>query len=173
MTDIAWRWRWPSVDSELIVSRAVADVLDNHRQHGKNVERGGQLFVDPISPTGLLLALATLPHHADRAGRTWLELNVQRCQEEIKSANAQGLRLVGYWHTHPASIPEISPADITSFSRFAARYPQELPHPIAIIVGQSTKPEGIKAWSFRGVTHVVEATWIAPQSLNFLHEQYE
>jgi hypothetical protein len=155
------------MESELIVSRAVANVLGDHRQHEKNLERGGQLFVDPISPTGLLLALATQPHYADRAGRMWLELNVQRCQEEIQSANAQGLRLVGYWHTHPAKIPEISSADITSFSRFSARYPQELPHPIAIIVGQSTKPEGIKAWSFRGGTHAVEATRIAPLPLKF------
>lgn len=52
----------------------------------------------------------------------------------------------------------ISPTDIGSFSRFAARYTQDLPHPLAIIVGNSSSPEGIKAWSFRAGRYV-EATW--------------
>jgi hypothetical protein len=158
MTDIAWRWRWPEVDSELLVSQAVANMLNNHRQSGYGVERGGQLFVNPASPAGLMLALATPPHRADRAAWSWLELDPERCRQEIESANAQGLRLVGYWHTHPQIVPAISPADKRSFSRFAARYAQDLPHPIAIIVGTSDRPEGIKAWSFRGDRYV-EATW--------------
>lgn len=146
------------MDSELLVSQAVADVLGHHRQRGWGVERGGQLFVSPSSPAGLLLALATPPHPTDRAGWSWLELNEGRCRQEIESANAQGLRLVGYWHTHPQATPAISPADIGSFSRFAARYTQDLPNPIAIIVGKSDKPEGIKAWSFREDKYV-EAMW--------------
>lgn len=101
------------------------------------MERGGQLFVNPVDPKGLLLALATLPHRADRSGWSWLELDAARCRQEIQAANEQGLRLVGYWHTHPQSVPVISPADIGSFSKFAARYTQDLPHPIAIIVGKS------------------------------------
>lgn len=152
------------MDFELLVSWTTADVLNRHRQRGGELERGGQLFVDPLSSAGLLLALATPPHRADRAGRSWLEFNARRCQEEIKVANAQGLRLVGYWHTHPADIPEISPADMKSFSKFAACYPQELPHPIAVIVGTSSQPEGIKAWSFRDNGNAVAANWMAPQS---------
>ncbi len=65
---------------------------------------------------------------------------------------------MGYWHTHPQSIPMISPADIGSFSRFAACYTQQLPHPLAIIVGNSSSHEGIKAWSFRDGRYV-EAVW--------------
>lgn len=159
VTDIAWRWKWPGVNSELLVSQTVADILDRHRQGLLSVERGGQLFVDPLNPAGLLLALATPPHRFDRSGWSWLELDAGRCRQEIQDANEQGLRLVGYWHTHPQSVPVISPADVTSFSRFAARYTQDLPHPIAIIVGKSEKPEGIKAWSFRDGKYV-EATWL-------------
>ena len=59
MTDIAWRWRWAEVDSELLVSQAVADILDSHRQGLFGVERGGQLFVNPVDPKGLLLAVAS------------------------------------------------------------------------------------------------------------------
>ncbi|MBX9763861.1 MAG: Mov34/MPN/PAD-1 family protein [Pseudomonadaceae bacterium] len=158
MTAIAWQWSWPGVDTHLLVSQDVASLLERYRQRRFDVERGGQLFVDPASAAGLVLALATPPHRDDRAGRTWLELNAHRCRDEIERANAAGLRLVGYWHTHPQSIPMISPTDVESFSRFAARYTQDLPHPLAIIVGNSSSPEGIKAWSFREGRYV-EAAW--------------
>ncbi|MEC6745982.1 Mov34/MPN/PAD-1 family protein [Pseudomonas qingdaonensis] len=158
MTPIAWQWRWPGVDTHLLVSQDVASLLESYRQRRFDVERGGQLFVDTSSATGLVLALATPPHKDDRAGRTWLELNARRCREEIERANAAGLRLVGYWHTHPQSTPMISPTDIGSFSQFAAHNTQDLPHPLAIIVGNSNSPEGIKAWSFREGRYV-EAVW--------------
>ncbi|KMK81838.1 Mov34/MPN/PAD-1 family protein [Pectobacterium brasiliense] len=158
MTAIAWQWSWPELHTPLLVSQKVANLLESYRQKRFEVERGGQLFVDPSSTTGLVLALATPPHKDDRAGRTWLDLNAHRCRKEIEQANAVGLRLVGYWHTHPQTIPMISPTDIGSFSRFAAHYAQELPHPMAIIVGNSSSSDGIKAWSFRDGRYV-EAAW--------------
>lgn len=158
MIPIAWQWSWPEVDTHLLVSQDVANLFENYRQRRFNVERGGQLFVDPSNATGLLLALATPPHKDDRAGRTWLELNAHRCHEEIREANAAGLRLVGYWHTHSQNIPMISPTDIGSFSKFASYYIKDLPHPLAIIVGNSNSPKGIKAWSFRAGRYV-EAVW--------------
>lgn len=158
MTAIAWRLSWPGVDTHLLVMQDVACLLENYRQRHFDVERGGQLFVDPSNAAGLVLALATPPHGDDRAGKTWLELNAHRCRDEIERANASGLRLVGYWHTHPQHIPMISTTDIGSFSRFSARYTQDLPHPLAIIVGNAGIPEGIKAWSFREGRHM-EAVW--------------
>jgi hypothetical protein len=149
MNNIAWSWTWPGIEFALSVSLDVAEVFDQHRQNAWKTERGGQLFVDLATPSGLVMTLATPPHSRDRAGRTWLELDTERCRQEIDAANAQGLRLVGYWHTPPQAIPAISPTDVASFSRFAARYTQELPHPIAVIVGLSQAPEGIKAWRFQ------------------------
>ena len=61
MTPIAWQWSWPEVDSHLLVSQDVASLLESYRQRRFDVERGGQLFVDPSSATGLVLALATTP----------------------------------------------------------------------------------------------------------------
>lgn len=154
MMAFAWQWSWPELDTPLLVSQGVASLLGRFRQRRFDVERGGQLFVDPSSAAGLVLALATPPHRNDRAGRTWLELNAHRCRDEIELANTAGLRLVGYWHTHPQSIPMVSATDIGSFSRFAAHYTRDLPHPLAIIVGNSSSPEGIKAWSFRAGRYV-------------------
>ena len=158
MTTIAWQWNWPGVDTHLLVSRDVASLLENYRQRRLDVERGGQLFVDPSGANGLVLALATPPHKDDRSGKTWLELNIDRCRKEVEQANVVGLRLVGYWHTHPQNIPMISTTDIKSFSNFAVRYTQDLPQPLAIIVGNSSNPEGIKAWSFREGRYI-EAVW--------------
>lgn len=158
MTAIAWQWSWPGLNTPLLVSEEVASFLDSYRQRRFEQERGGQLFVDPSNSIGLVLALATPPHKDDRAGKTWLDLNARRCRKEIEQANATGLRLVGYWHTHPQRIPMISPTDIKSFSRFAAHYTQDLPHPMAIIVGNSCSSDGIKAWSFRDGGYA-EAAW--------------
>lgn len=152
MSGPVWHWIWPGVETELMVSRSVSDVFSSYRQNNSSVEKGGQLFVDPTYPSGMLLSFATIPHYADRAGRTWLELDAERCREEIENANEQGLRLVGYWHTHPQVIPQISSTDILSFTRFSQRYAQELPYPIAVIVGTSPSPEGVKAWSIRAGT---------------------
>ena len=149
MTAIAWTWQWRGIDLRLSVSQASAEMLDQYRQRSWKTERGGQLFVDLSNPHGLIMSLATPPHNKDRAGWTWLELDAERCLHEIVKANAAGLRLIGYWHTHPQTIPEISPTDIASFTKFAMRYAPVLPHPIAVIVGLSSKPDGIKAWLFR------------------------
>jgi hypothetical protein len=154
VTSIAWQWSWPGLDAHLLVSQSVADLLQRYRQQRFDVEHGGQLFVDPSNNAGLVLALATPPHNNDRAGKNWLELNCHRCREEIELANTNGLRLVGYWHTHPQQIPVLSPTDIKSFYRFAVRYAQDLPHPLAVIVGNANSPKAIRAWSFREGQHV-------------------
>lgn len=52
MTDIAWRWRWPEVNSELLVSQAVADILNSHRQGLFGVERGDSYSSIRLIPKG-------------------------------------------------------------------------------------------------------------------------
>lgn len=163
MNEIAWRWAWPDMNAELQVRRQVSDMFCHYRQSQGENERGGQLFVDPAHPGGIVLCHASAPHPTDRAGRSWLELNSARCSTEIESANRKGLRLVGYWHTHPQTIPHISEADIASFARFARQYARDLPHPLAVIVGTSPSPNGIKAWIFRDGRYL-EAVYITSVS---------
>ncbi|MBH1494012.1 Mov34/MPN/PAD-1 family protein [Stenotrophomonas maltophilia] len=149
MTDLLWEWSWPSIGGAVLVSAELLDQLANHRQRAWNYERGGQLFVDPRDPRGLVLAVATPPDSRDRASWTWLELDPRRCEEEIREYNQMGLRLVGHWHTHPQSVPKISTTDVDSVRRFAHENARVLEHPLAVIVGQSPKPDGIQAWLFR------------------------
>lgn len=153
----AWKWIWKEFDLTLWVQNSVAVELRRHRQSCWQRERGGQLFADLSSEVGLQLALATPPHSRDRSGRGWLELDPARCREEIEQANSNGLRLVGYWHTHPQHRPELSPQDLRSFQKFIDNNEQLFPSVLAVIVGTSKSLEGIRAWSVRaGSTHLAK-----------------
>lgn len=145
----SWVWRWPTLGVELIVPPPVVAVFNAHRQRFLQKERGGLLFVDPSDARGLVLAHASPPHLADRSGRFELTIDEQRGRIEIEEANARGLRLIGYWHTHPQRVPELSSTDVASFRALAICNPTSLPLPVAVIVGRSPKQEGIRAWSIR------------------------
>jgi proteasome lid subunit RPN8/RPN11 len=153
----AWKWIWTDLDLTLWVQSSVAFDLCRHRQSFWQRERGGQLFASTCSDVGLELALATPPDKRDRSGRAWLELDTVRCREEIDQANADGLRLVGYWHTHPESSPELSSQDLRSFKNFVDNNEQLLPNVLAVIVGTSNSLNGIRAWTIRpGSIHLAQ-----------------
>jgi hypothetical protein len=146
---LAWRWEWPNAGLQLLVSAEAALVWHVARQRWWERERGGQLFVDLSRPDGMWLSLATPPHSDDRRGRHWLILDPARCRREIEDANRRGLRLIGYWHTHPQRIPQLSKQDHHSFEHFTQTYREQLPHPLAVLVGQAEELGGIRAWSVR------------------------
>lgn len=143
-----WSWHWSQFDAAIRVGENTASIFEGARQHRYQRERGGQLFADLSDQHGISL-IATPPHPADSSGHAWLELNDERCQIEITKANAKGLRLIGYWHTHPQRVPQPSPKDVMSFKAFSIRYREVLPNPVAVIVGTAVTPQGIRAWSVR------------------------
>ncbi|WP_407324434.1 Mov34/MPN/PAD-1 family protein [Acinetobacter pittii] len=147
--ELAWIWEWENLSVRLKVDKNVADIFLHFRQDLGGNERGGQLFVDINQSDGLWLSRATLPNKMDRSGTTWLSLDQNRCKEEIKIANKQGLRLVGYWHTHPELIPNLSPQDIKSFREFSQKNSKYLSCPLAVIVGNGTETNSIRAWSLQ------------------------
>lgn len=153
MTDtIAWTWRWADWEVALHVPVSVGTILSDRRQGLRENERGGQLFVDVRDERGLNLARATRPHHRDRSGRTWLELDARRCRDELRLAGDAGLHLLGYWHTHPEKIPQISTQDERSFRAFTRTNAPTIRYPVCVIVGQ----KALRAWSVRE-GRVVEA----------------
>lgn len=147
--ELAWVWAWNDLDVKLKVSSKVEKVFSNYRQKIGEYERGGQLFIDINRADGLWLVDATLPHPDDRAGRSWLILDSVRCRQEILSANQKGLRLVGYWHTHPEIVPNLSSQDIKSFNEFSLKNSEHLACPLAIIVGNGHNENSIRAWSLQ------------------------
>lgn len=145
----SWQWHWPVLDISVNVSKQACDIFQSNRQSGWFArETGGQLFMG-IDHLGEFWLFATPPHMLDKSGKTWLELDASRCKAEIIEANASGLRLVGYWHTHPQEVPALSTQDVVSLTVFSNRNKDILQNPVAVIVGRSTKNEGIRAWSHR------------------------
>lgn len=145
----AWTWHWPSLGVSLQVSLEASETLINSRQNKGESERGGQLFVNMMHEDGIWLVTATPPHANDLATPRSLALNPTRCQQEIEVANKGGLRLIGYWHTHPENIPHLSHQDLKSFREFSKLHCDLLPNPVAVIVGRSDSRDGIKAWSMQ------------------------
>jgi proteasome lid subunit RPN8/RPN11 len=76
-------------------------------------------------------------------------MDPRRCQEEIINSNEKGLRLIGYWHSHPEHVPNLSGRDIKSLKKFSRQNSVELPNPLAVIVGRSPLPNGIRAWVYQ------------------------
>jgi len=145
-----WIWQFETIEISLIVSKAAHEMFDKHRQFGNKHECGGLLFVDTKQHAGLVLSYASPPNPKDKSSKFSLDLNPERCISETRQANEKGLRLIGYWHSHPQDIPEISPKDISSFRKLIDDNPIELPPPIAVIVGRNRGPDGIKAWLING-----------------------
>ena len=57
--------------------------------------------------------------------------------------------LVGYWHTHAELTPNLSPQDIKSFREFSRNNINSLPNPLAVVVGNGSTGDTIRAWSFQ------------------------
>lgn len=122
------------------------NVLTSYRQYGNQSEVGGQLFVDINQPDGIWLVKATPPHPADKCSYRSVEFNKLRCLEEIRQASKEGLQFIGYWHTHPQDIPQLSAQDRLSIRNFVIRNRHIQECSLAVVVGQSYSCNGIRAW---------------------------
>lgn len=144
---------------DLLVAEPVATQLRTARQQHFGVERGGLLFVDLEDPRGLVLIQATPPHSLDNGTSHSLNLDRNRCREEITQANARGWRLIGVWHSHPQDTPSPSGQDIHSFRELGRRSAGAIAWPLAVIVGRSPENKGIGAWSVRK-REILQAQWV-------------
>lgn len=135
-----------------MVSKSVYHLFDRYRQFGKKHECGGLLFVYNNHRDGVVLCLATPPNSKDKSTKYSLDFDHERCRTETKEANEKNLRLIGYWHSHPEDIPNLSSLDMQSFQKLIEHNQHELPSPIAVIVGRNLGPEGIRAWLIRDST---------------------
>ena len=165
---LAWCWQWPELNVTLLVDTQTATMWRDQRQRWFQHERGGQLFADISKPEGIWLT-ASPPHPADVAGYRWLEYDASRCHAEVAEANQGGLRLIGYWHTHPQRIPRLSPRDRVSFQKFADCHRDTLPNPIAVIVGTSDTHQGVRVWSIQP-SGFTEASYEPPKYFPFALE---
>lgn len=145
----AWQWYFKEIDVNLMVPKSAFKVFDGNRQFGNKNECGGLLFAHENHRDGVVLGLVTPPNPKDKSTRHSLDFDPERCRIETKAANQQGYRLIGYWHSHPEDIPNLSSQDMQTFRKLIKENPIELPSPIAVIVGRNKGPEGIRAWQIK------------------------
>lgn len=115
-------------------------MMGSHRQLSSwSVERGGLLFATSVGSTDGLVTIAVVspPHPADRAARTWLELNHARCLREIRERFVCGLHFVGYWHTHPELHPRLSSQDRVAVKPLLDDPGIDLDRLVLVVVGGS------------------------------------
>lgn len=139
----------PDSGYRIVLAGAVVKVLGRHRQRfAWNRERGGLLFADSdeISAQDVRIAEASPPHPRDRGSRYGLKLDHVRCVEEVREANRRGLVFVGYWHTHPERVPEISHQDISSFYENLREGSHGLTQLLAVIVGTRAEAAGMAGY---------------------------
>ena len=144
MTPENWQYRDQDSDLTVSITSPVLRVFDGSRQRLWQRERGGVLFAQSIGSDGHLeISEATGPHPKDRAGWNWLELDHQRCLDEISDRFSRGLHFIGYWHTHPERIPRPSARDFIVLQRNLQEGGIALRKLIAIIVGTGRTEAGV------------------------------
>lgn len=139
MSASLWHYRDPISGLAVSINDRVRDIFARHRQRKFwHRERGGVLFAKSVGTNGHIeVCDATSPHELDRAGWSWLELDHQRCLEEIQDRFERGLHFVGYWHTHPEPHPIPSPRDVAALQRNLGGGGIPLQKLLAVIVGTS------------------------------------
>jgi integrative and conjugative element protein (TIGR02256 family) len=143
-------FRDPQNGESIELSDAVVELLSSFRQKGRrDVERGGLLFANPSYTDHVVIDSATRPHPHDRATRTSLSLDHDRCIAEIGSANDGGRWFVGYWHTHPETQAQISGADMQAFSDNLRAGGHELSALLAVIVGNNPGPVRLSGYMIK------------------------
>ncbi|EJL6325324.1 Mov34/MPN/PAD-1 family protein [Vibrio cholerae] len=157
-------WRWDNPKLILHVTENVINVLSSHRQYGNQSEMGGLLFANMNQPDGIWLVKATQPHPADRCSYSSIEFNKLRWKEEMRQASKEGLQFIGYWHTHPQDIPQLSPQDLVSIRKFVKRNKHIQECYIAVVVGRSLSRKGIRAWLCTPNTITIQQELSAEQS---------
>ena len=139
-----WQYRDPNSCLTVSIAPSVLRLFDDSRQQLWQRERGGVLFAESIGTDGRLeIVDATSPHPSDRAGWNWLELDHQRCLDEIAERFSRGLHFIGYWHTHPERTPRPSARDLAAFHRNLQGGGIALRKLVAVIVGTDRSTTGV------------------------------
>lgn len=138
-------FNFPGGNQRLILTNSVLTVMGKYRQtNRRHSEAGGQLFAR-ITPTLIIVAVATEPHRKDVRRRLSFIPDKKRLATEIQTYFSKGLHYIGDWHTHPEKIPKPSWIDYNSMQICFMQSRHELEHLLMVIVGIASFPAGIWA----------------------------
>jgi hypothetical protein len=94
--------------------------------------------------------------HAKWASHTGVRLDVAKVNEERARLFKQGLHCLGFWHSHPESVPSPSSDDIAMAADHAKASLNVYAGILFVIVGTADAPLGIGVWVHDG-TEMLQA----------------
>jgi hypothetical protein len=150
MADAALTYRLPGAAWCLAFPPAAVEHLHAHAQRRCwSKERVGQLYsADLTSSTVRIDAITTL-------GSRWsshnaIHLNMLAVLAERKKMFAAGLHCLGFWHSHPQTIPVPSQDDIAMAADHAQAASAVFAGLVFVIIGTAPAPDGLGVWVHDG-----------------------
>ena len=131
-------YAFPNSAQQIVLTKAVLEVLLANRQQGTASEAGGLLFAEFDFPI-IRIVEASSPQTTDKRERTLFIPNRILQRKLINQRFKKGYHFVGEWHTHPVNKPTPSLLDLESMAESFIKSRHELNYFIMIIVGNTKK----------------------------------
>lgn len=156
MTESRLIYRIPGATWCLELSPGITKCLVGQAQRQRwSKESVGQLYTKDMTDSVLRVDVVT-KLRTKWASHTGLRLDVPRVSEERAQLFRQGLHCLGFWHTHPESVPCPSSDDIAMAADHAKASLSVFAGILFVIVGTADAPSGIGIWVHDG-TEMLQA----------------
>ena len=156
MTESGLFYRIPGATWCLEFSPGTTKCLAGQAQrHWWSKESVGQLYTKDMTGDVLRVDVVT-KLRAKWASHTGVRLDVTRVNEERARLFKQGLHCLGFWHSHPESVPNPSSDDIAMAADHAKASLNVFAGILFVIVGTADAPSGLGVWVHDG-TEMLQA----------------
>lgn len=156
MTESELVYRIPGATWCLELSSVITAYLaDQAQRHWWSKESVGQLYTKDMTGDVLRVDVVT-KLHAKWASHTGVRLDVAKVNEERARLFKHGLHCLGFWHSHPESVPSPSSDDIAMAADHAKASLNVYAGILFVIVGTADAPLGIGVWVHDG-TEMLQA----------------
>jgi len=150
MADLRFRFRFPGAIWSLEIPEDVLATFKRHVQHGwMKREVVGQLYARDLTAEVVVVEVITkLP--AKWSAISGVSFDVRVAEAERKLLFEQGLHCLGFWHTHPETIPQPSETDLQMAAEHANASKRIFTGLLFLIVGKAAFPKGLGVWLHDG-----------------------
>lgn len=150
MTEPSLFYRIPGANWCLELTPGIAKRLTGQAQrHWWSKETVGQLYTKDMIGNVLRMDVVT-KLHAKWASHNEVHLDVAKVSDERARLFKQGLHCLGFWHSHPQSVPSPSSDDIAMAADHAKASLDFFAGILFVIVGTAEAPSGLGVWVHDG-----------------------